>query len=386
MGMSRTRPGRREVGVAAVLLASIVATLGGCRSTPQAPLPPRFYPSPPARPRIQFLRSLASSADVMARPSAFGRFVFGASRSAEVDVLTRPYGMAMAGGRLYVCDSGTASGAVLDLKRRQFRRFGHKGEPRLRLPVNVALGPGGERYVTDVSQGHILVFGANDKLARRLTGPGVDRFRPCGIAFSEGELFVTDLKSNAVLVLDPRSGRVLRRFGRSGSKPGEFFQPTNLAFGPDGGLYVSDTLNARVQQFDRSGAFVRAIGKLDRRLGGMIRPKGIALDRAGRLYVADAATDSVQIFNADGDLLMRLGGPGAGRGDMSLPAQILISYEGIEHFADHISSDFRVEYLIFVSSHLGHGKINVYGFGTYLGDEASGPNAPPAEGAAPRER
>ena len=70
--------------------------------------------------------------------------------------------------------------------------------------------------------------------------------------------------------------------------------------------------------------------------------------------------------------------------DMNLPAKVAISYEGIEYFAEHAAPDFRIEYLIFVSNHLGPNKIGVYGFGTYLGPlPAEGEAAKPATAAAP---
>ena len=200
---------------------------------------------------------------------------------------------------------------VFDFERRAFRTFGDRGPHRLALPVNISLGPQGEKYVADTGRGDVLVLDAADAPVRAITRP--DGMKPCDAVWSDGELFVADLKSNSILVFDPVSGRLLRQFGKAGSAPGEFFQPTNLAFGPDGSLYVSDTLNARVQKLDRQGQVLQVIGSLGETIGQMVRPKGIAVDRAGRLYVADAATDSVQIYDPGGRLLLMLGGPGAGR-------------------------------------------------------------------------
>ncbi len=60
---------------------------------------------------------------------------------------------------------------------------------------------------------------------RAITLP--DGMKPCDAVWNDGELFVADLKSNAILVLDPVSGRLLRQFGKAGSAPGEFFsRPT----------------------------------------------------------------------------------------------------------------------------------------------------------------
>ena len=347
------------------LAVGVLAILAGCSRPPARPAAPDFYPPLPEKPRVQFLCALNSSEDVRPQPGGFARFVLGASGKREVDYLVRPYGMALWEGKLYVCDSGARRGDVFDFKGKDFRTFGEEGPFRLGLPVNVSVGPEGEKYVTDTLRGQVLVLDRDDRPARSFVRE--DEMKPCDAVRYGGELFVADLKTNTILVLDAASGKLLRQFGRAGSEPGEFYQPTNLAFGPEGHLFVSDTLNARVQELDRDGKVVRVIGSRGRALGQMVRPKGIAVDRAGRLYVCDAATESVQLFDPEGRLLMIVGRPGSGRGGLSLPAKVALSYDGVEYFAKHAALGFHVEYLIFVSSQLGPSKINVYAFGTYSG-------------------
>ncbi|NQT50555.1 hypothetical protein HQ576_00805 [bacterium] len=336
----------------------------GCARRPPPPAPV-YYPPLPDRPRIQYLCRLVSAEDVRRKRSSFARFILGEERRRLVDYVVRPYGMAFWNGKLYVCDSGARRGVVFDFQQKQFATFGDKGPYRLQMPINVSVGPGGEKYVADTLGGRILVLDRDDQPVRALGGD--PEIKPCDVVWHEGELYVADLRSDSIVVLDPRRGRERRRFGHKGAEPGEFFQPTNVAFGPEGHLYVCDTLNARVQVLDAQGRVVRIVGSRGRGLGQMVRPKGIAVDPEGRLYVADAAAETVLVYNPQDQLLVLLGGPGIGRGDLSLPAKVAISLEGIEHFARYASPDFRVEYLIFVSSQLGPNKINVYGFGTYLG-------------------
>ncbi len=273
--------------------------------------------------------------------------------------------MAWREGKLYVCDSGARRCAVFDFAGRAFRTFGDRGPHRLALPINISLGAQGEKYVADTGLGAVLVFDSADQAVRSITLP--EGMKPCDALWYDGALYVADLKSDAVLVFDPESGRLLRRIGKGGDQPGEFHQPTNLAFGPDGSLYVSDTLNARVQKLDRQGRVLQVIGSLGEEVGEMVRPKGIAVDRDGRLYVADAATDSVQIYDSTGRLLLMLGGPGEGPGDLSLPAKVALSYDGVACFAAYAAPEFDVECLIFVTSQLGPAKVSVYGLGTYRG-------------------
>jgi len=338
--------------------------IGAC-SRPKPSPAPVYYPPLPDVPRVQFLCRIASAHDVRRKRSTLARFILGEEPRKSSDTIARPYGMAFAEGKLYVCDSGAKRGLVFDYGVQDFQSFGDKGPYRLQMPINVSLGPNGEKYVTDTVSGAVLIIDKDDRPVRAL-GKRLG-MKPCDVAWHAGQLYVADLASDAILVLDPVRGSLVRRIGGRGNEPGKFFQPTNLAFGPKGRLYVCDTLNARVQVLDTEGTVVRIIGSRGRAVGQMVRPKGIAVDRAGRLYVCDAAAESVLVYNREGRLLMVLGGPGVGRGDLALPANVSIAYDGVEYFAQHASPDFRVEYLIFVSNQLGPNKINVYGFGAYAG-------------------
>ena len=356
----------RPRGLRACLCCLAVGlALAGC--APPPPPPPLFYPPLPQRPRIQFLRQLNTSQDVAAPVGSFRAFVLGKESGEHVIPISRPYGMVMDQGKLYVCDSGSHRVVVLDFKNRRFETFGDKGQAKLRTPINICLGPDGEKYVCDTALGAVVVFDGNNKLLytfRREEG-----FKPSDVLWRDGELYVADLKANAILVLDPKTGRLLRQIGKAGKEPGEFYFPTNLAIGPKGHLYVSDTMNARVQVLDKSGKPIRTIGQRGMLIGDMIRPKGIAVDREGRLYVADAAPQTVQIYDKDDKLLFMLGASESEIGDagtLTLPAKVILSYEGIEYFSRYVSPDFQVELLIFVSSQFAPQKITVYGLGKYL--------------------
>jgi len=75
----------------------------------------------------------------------------------------------------------------------------------------------------------------------------------------------------------------------------------------DGNLYVSDTLNDRVEVFDADGLFIRAFGKNGDGPGDFARPKGIAIDSDGHVWVADAMLNRVQVFTPEGRLLLAMG-------------------------------------------------------------------------------
>lgn len=96
-------------------------------------------------------------------------------------------------------------------------------------------------------------------------------------------------------------------FGTKGSAPGALSYPSGIAVGADGTVFVSDTLNGRVQSFDPNGTLLGVIGAPGRQDGGFMAPHGIAVARDGSVWVADNGRDRIQHFGAAGGLLNAFG-------------------------------------------------------------------------------
>ncbi len=165
------------------------------------------------------------------------------------------------------------------------------------------------------SKGHIFVFhrGAQplmefDPSGKFIRSLGDDLFtRPHGLRVDRDDnLWITDIGSHLVLKLSP-AGRVLMVFGRKGrasESDQEFNQPSDVAFGPAGELYVTDGYgNSRVVKFDRSGRFVKAWGTKGSAPGQFNLPHNVVVDKQGLVYVADRENKRIQIFDADGKFL-----------------------------------------------------------------------------------
>ena len=121
--------------------------------------------------------------------------------------------------------------------------------------------------------------------------------------------------TDQVLVYDADTFKLLRKIGTAGkdhtlTDPGDFSEPTNVAVDKDGNLFVTDTLNDRVEVFDAEGVFVRTFGKNGDGPGQFARPKGIAVDCDGHVWVADAMLNRLQVFTPEGDLRLIVGGFG----------------------------------------------------------------------------
>jgi sugar lactone lactonase YvrE len=350
----------RRVGLAAMALL----TMAACATAKKEARLPVFYPPLPNPPRIQHLASFSSAADVGAKRSRFAEYIAGEDPK-KSEVVQKPYGAGAFAGKLYLVDMRGASYVVFDLAKQEFTRVRGTGNGRMKYPANMAVDRDGTKYVTDVGLGQVLAFDKDDKFVRAYGVVG--QFKPGDVAVAGDRLFVTDLKGHQIQVLDKRTGELLKKIGGPGAREGEFHYPTNLAVGPDDSLYVTDTMNFRVQKLTLEGKFVKSYGTVGDGLGQFSRPKGVAVDREGRMYISDAAFENVQIFDREGGLLLFFGGPGDGPENLNLPAAVVIDYESTPLFQKYADPRFKVEYVVLVASQFGNSKLNVFGFGKMEG-------------------
>jgi len=184
-------------------------------------------------------------------------------------------------------------------------------------------------FVSDGVFNHVLVFNPKHKLEAQF-GEGV-MSDPGGLAIDEENrfLYVANTGSDQVLVYDADNFKLLRKIGTAGkdhtlTTPGDFSKPTNVAVDKDGNLFVTDTLNDRVEVFDADGVFIREFGKNGDGPGQFARPKGIAVDCDGHVWVADAMLNRVQVFTPEGQLRLAFGTFGILPGEFQALAGITI--------------------------------------------------------------
>lgn len=358
-----------------VTLGLLAALLGGCKPAEQGPATGGeyvYFPAPPVKARMQYLRSLRGSSDFAARQSSFMDYVAGKDKEAQ-EGITKAFGVTTLGGNLYVADTLAKVIRVFDIGGSQFRTFGKTGMGTLSKPINIRRGPDDRLYVGDMGRKQVVVFDAE---GRHVGAYGTGKeFSPADIAVTDEELYVLDVDEHNVKVFDLRTGEMKRSFGGRGKAPGMFNYPTNMDIGPDGNLYVCDSLNFRIQKLTPEGKPLFQFGGAGRSLGFFSRPRGIAVDRDGIVYVADALLGIVQMFNPQGRVLMHFGESGTDPGKLYLPAQIAIDYDNVELFREHISPDFKAKYLVYVTSQVGPNKVSVYAFGEGPGDAPPPPVA-----------
>ncbi|MFY9908088.1 MAG: 6-bladed beta-propeller [Terriglobales bacterium] len=235
--------------------------------------------------------------------------------------LGTPYGLAVdSKGLVYVADTKVGAVFIFDPETHDTDFIKHGVHAKFGHIFGLAIDDADRLFVSDGKENHVLVFSPDHKLQAQF-GEGV-MDDPAGLAIDEENrfLYVASTGSDQVLVYDADTFKLLRKIGTAGKNhtlttPGDFSKPTNVAVDKDGNLFVTDTLNNRVEVFDADGVFVRAFGKNGDGPGDFARPKGIAVDCDGHVWVADAMTNRLQVFTAEGDLRLVLGGFG------SLPGQ-----------------------------------------------------------------
>ena len=178
---------------------------------------------------------------------------------------------------------------------------------------------------------------------------------PRDIAFApDGTLYVADSGNHRILHLD-QEGNLLHEWGGFGAsdyannimaEPGTFNEPWGLDVGPDGSVYVADTWNNRIQKFTAEGEFVTMWGQFGAAESRyhFWGPRGIAVDQQGRVFVTDTGNKRVVIFDSDGIDLAMVGGAGLGVGQFDEPVGIEVDDRGRVYVAD--TWNVRVQVLI----------------------------------------
>jgi DNA-binding beta-propeller fold protein YncE len=191
----------------------------------------------------------------------------------------------------------------------------------LPLAATLVAGIGVEASSADIRQ-----LPSPFTVSARYTARSLGLDDPRGIAIGpDGNLYVTD-RNQRVSVISP-GGKVLRRWGKPGSKPGEFrFAPSGpsnpgdihekIAVGRNGLVYVSDSGNGRVQVFTPAGRFLRQLGGFGSGRGGFLSPYDLVVDGAGDVFVADDDLGTLTKFSPAGKPVWRIGGSGFANPDL----------------------------------------------------------------------
>lgn len=363
--------GQRPRDMLGATLGVLVLALAGCASAP----PPveekkMVWPAPPETARIRFERSIVSKDDLNA-DTTFSQSLstfLGGERIPEGRI-AQPMALAVSddGDRLYVSDPLQHVVFTFDFRQKTLTKLEEVG-----FPSGIALDGQENLYVVDTAKQGVSVFSRDGKFIRDI-GAGT-MVKPNGIAIDRANdrIYVVDTgdsesKQQNVKIFNSAGQRIGQIGDEPGGEFGKFSYPTFAAVDGQGNLYVTDTLNGRVQKFDSKGNFVFSFGQPGSAWGEFDKPKGVAVDSFGNVYVVDTGWSNVQIFNQQGQILLFFGGRGPIPGMMKNPIAIAIDRNN----------------RIYVGDYLNH-RINVYQLvNTGAADSYAAPGSGPGEGTAP---
>ncbi len=200
-------------------------------------------------------------------------------------------------------------------------------------PRDIAIGPDGVLYIVDGLNHRIQKFSPEGVFlgewgahSTQETESGLAQgFNdPWGVAVGSDAVYVADTWNHRIQKLS-LEGDLLQAWGVFGQygidQPAgrsAFYGPRDVALGPDGRVYVSDTGNKRVQVFEPDGTFVFQWGGGGVLEGYMDEPVGVAFDAEHQeVYVADTWNRRVQVFRPNGDFVRQwpIAGWDVGLGD-----------------------------------------------------------------------
>lgn len=195
----------------------------------------------------------------------------------------RPNGLALDGdGNIWIAEASEGALLCVSPDGHTLQKIASYEGRRLLWPNDIALAADGRLYLTDSG---IIDSDFIDGLDIRAD-------------------FMTAPYDGRVYEIDPRSGTVLRVLDR------ELRFPNGIAFGPDGRLFVAETLSGDIFVYDldevppRRRLFGNCLAADDRPV--FKGPDGIKFGADGRLYCTIYGQGVVAVLNADGSAAERI--------------------------------------------------------------------------------
>jgi sugar lactone lactonase YvrE len=167
-------------------------------------------------------------------------------------------------------------------------------------PIGIAVDSSGRVLLTDSGNNRVCRFGLTDGLATALP---IVLNHPWGVAVGpDGSIYIADTLNNIIRRIDSAghagifAGNGVAGYADGPAATAEFFGPTGLVVDPQGNVIVADLY--RVRRIDPAGSVTTLAG--DGHIGGdadgtggpngtaeLNGPRGVAIDKACNVYVTD---------------------------------------------------------------------------------------------------
>jgi DNA-binding beta-propeller fold protein YncE len=220
---------------------------------------------------------------------------------------------------------------------------------RISVPFDVAVH-GGVVYVADDNYGAIVELTRDLRVLGSFSGTGSHRlthFVRAVATDAAGRVYVTDASADRVIVFDPR-GAPLLSWGASGTAPGQFLAPVDVAAGAGGMLLVAEPFRGTGEIIPlypgATPLSYRArpgYESLWSSGGGVLlgnslfSPNALASARGGGVWVTDRNNHILRHLSDAGRFLGALGAPaGAGSARLAEPHGLAVDSAGAVIVAD----------------------------------------------------
>jgi DNA-binding beta-propeller fold protein YncE len=228
-------------------------------------------------------------------------------------------------GQVFIFQRGPVPVLVFDQAGRYLRGWGENG---FSSPHGCRVDPDGNLWLTDNGDHRVLKYSPEGKLLLTLgvkgeAGDDATHFnKPTDVAFApNGDVYVSDGYGNSRVARFTRAGKFVSAWGKKGTAPGEFNLPHSIAIDPQGRVYVADRENARLQVFTAEGKFITQWNEVG-------NPYGLFLTPDQRLIISDGIAHTVSVYDLQGKRLARFGMQGKEFGQLDLPHLLTMDRHG----------------------------------------------------------
>jgi RHS repeat-associated protein len=258
-------------------------------------------------------------------------FSFG-TKGAKPGEFAHPADIAVSpSGDLYVLDTENDNIEVFNQAGEYLNTIGEKGEleGQFSTPKGIAINAAGDIFVADTGNRRVQELSPAGKVLAVIRNVEL----PHGVAVdSRGHVWVAETGASKVSEYTPlEQGGYSRTLtlgtGTEGSGEEQFDEPQGVAVNAQGDVYVSDTLNDRLEEYGPTGEHLRtfAIKKSKGKSEGEVKePAGLTVDGAGDVLVADTGNSRFEEFSSTGTFIQAIGVKGSGAGDLKEPEGVAI--------------------------------------------------------------
>ena len=157
-------------------------------------------------------------------------------------------------------------------------------------------------YVGDQENRRVQAFMPDGTFLKSWEDAQFRHIHDVGIDPSTGDIYIGDYEADIIQKFSS-TGIELAVIGTSGPGPGQFDGVWGISTDSNGGIYIADTFNRRLQKLDATGAFVAEWSTA----GGvaLMKPTGVFVDSNDHVYVCDSLAETVYVLATDGALLDR---------------------------------------------------------------------------------